>query len=155
MFVEILRPEWTLPDGSNTVYMDFKIIPMPDAAGRMLGGNSKWGGRFEVKGGSVTNLMTQTAPTPHFGTANVGMEVGAGLNLTNTTPQYGSGTPIYPFNRIRLSGSISGGDTRARLVLMCDFPVDDIIVLFARGGMPVKEGDSLLNVAKLGNTVVR
>jgi len=144
MFIELLRPEWVLPDGSNYVLADLRLLVPAGRTGELLIGQSRFMGRLNPKGAGFTSVMTQTAPTPEFGTADTGVEFGAGLDLANTTPHGGAATPLYPFVRLRVSGTVASGDTAARLVMASTAPLYGIEVLAARDGLPFKAGDDLV-----------
>ena len=144
MFVELLRPEWGLPNGSNYTLMRLRLLPLPGRAGELLKNDNRFMGRLITKGAGFTHVNTATAPTNNFGTDEQGVEFGAGLNLANTTPHSGAATPLYPFLRIRCEGTIADDDTTARLVLACACPLYGIEVLEARPGLPFKVGDDLL-----------
>ena len=144
MFVELLRPEWGLPNGANYNLMRLRLLPVPGRAGELLRNESRFIGRLITKGGGFTHVNTATAPSNHFGAAEGGLEAGAGLNLENAAVQSGSVTPLYPFLRLRCEGTIADDDTTARLVLCCAAPLYGIEVLEARDGLPFKAGDDLL-----------
>jgi len=144
MFIELLRPEWGLPDGSEYTLMRLRLLPEPGRAGELLRNENRFLGRLITKGAGFNHVNTATAPTNNFGTAEGGVAFGAGLDLANTTPHGGAVTPLYPYLRLRCAGTIASGDTSARLVLACVVPLYGIEVLEARAGLPFEAGDDLL-----------
>jgi len=100
MFIQLIRPEWRLPNGSNDTLM--RLLPLPGRAGELLKNVNRFLGRLITKGAGFTHVNAATAPTNNFGTAEGGVEFGAGLNLADTMPHGESETPaLMPVLPIR------------------------------------------------------
>lgn len=146
-FIELLRPNWALPDATNSNLLILELVPPSGMAQNgWMSGNSRFLGRMNKKAAGFTSIETKMAPTNHFGTADTGLEAGGGLDLANTTAQLGSATWVYPFIRLRIVGSSGDNESAARLVLCLDGPVARIPVHYAHASFPyLSEGDDLLD----------
>lgn len=144
MFIELLRPEWLIPNGSGYILARLKLLSRPGQAHRLLAGDSRFMGRLNTKGAGLDNIQILTAGSDHWGAGETGVPFGAGLDLSNTSAQGGSNTPLYPYLRLRVNGTVADGDTSARLILACAAPLYGIEVIEAAAGLPFQAGQDLI-----------
>lgn len=140
--IEFLKPSFTIPAGAGTTLGVFRLIVPEHAYYEQLSATSLFHARVKTVG-TMGAIQITTNPVEGFGSANTGLEVGAGLdvNMQVTSIQNGSRTWLYPYIRFLRTGAAQDGTEQVRVVLSAGFEVISVVCIEAATGMPWSAGD--------------
>lgn len=142
-----LKDDFVFPDGTNYNLLVFRVVPVAGHAGRMISptaGTCNIQGRLSAKGAGVTDVTIATdmkesfaGPTP------------AGLITMSSTSAANANSFVRPYLRIRVTGTVAGGDTVGGFMIGFGFPVKALEVCSAHAALGLKVGDNLVNNTEL------